>query len=142
MLKAGGKRFLDELPDPERDNYRSLERDLVHTGSGVATPWFRSLLSYDPAATLARVKCPVLALIGEKDVQVPANPNLAALRASLAVRRSDNSSVRSLPSINHMLQTCRTGAISEYIRIDETISAEVLEVLVEWAAPIASREDR
>ena len=41
------------------------------------TPWFRYFLTYDPRPALAKVKCPVLAINGEKDLQVPPKENLA-----------------------------------------------------------------
>ena len=42
----------------------------------VTGPWFRFFLTYDPRPTLGKVKCPVLALNGDKDLQVPAKENL------------------------------------------------------------------
>src|SRR5262245_15362692 len=49
----------------------------------VVSPWFRHFLDYDPRPALRKVTCPVLALNGEKDVQVPANVNLQAIAAAL-----------------------------------------------------------
>jgi pimeloyl-ACP methyl ester carboxylesterase len=43
----------------------------------------RAFLGYDPAATLRTVKCPVLAINGDKDVQVPSAENLAAIESAL-----------------------------------------------------------
>src|SRR5262249_976926 len=41
----------------------------------VLSPWFRYFLTYDPRPALAKVKCPVLALNGENDLQVPVTEN-------------------------------------------------------------------
>lgn len=82
-LKAAAERFVAGLPEDQRGSYRALASELERGGMGMATPWMRSLLAHDPVATLALVRCPVLAIIGEKDVQVPAEANIAALRAAL-----------------------------------------------------------
>ena len=47
------------------------------------TPWFRYFIKYDPEPVLQKVKCPVLALNGELDLQVPADQNLPAIEAAL-----------------------------------------------------------
>ncbi len=98
----------------------------------VNTPWFRFFLTYDPYPTLAKVKCPVLALLGEKDLQVPPRENLAAIEKALKEGRNANFKVMELPGLNHLFQTCETGAVSEYATIEETISPNVLEILGDW----------
>jgi len=35
------------------------------------TPWSKFFLDYDPAPTIQKVKCPVLAVFGERDLQAP-----------------------------------------------------------------------
>src|SRR5690606_1922069 len=45
----------------------------------LASPWMTWFIRYDPAPALEKVKCPVLALFGEKDLQVPASSNRAAV---------------------------------------------------------------
>ena len=44
----------------------------------------RFYVAYDPAPALQHLKCPVLALNGSKDLQVPPAENLAGMRAALA----------------------------------------------------------
>jgi pimeloyl-ACP methyl ester carboxylesterase len=98
----------------------------------VASPWFRGLLRYDPAATLAQVKCPVLAVCGEKDIQVAAKDNLAGIRAALETGGNEDVQTVELPGLNHLLQHCTTGAVSEYATIDETMAPEALDVITKW----------
>ena len=45
--------------------------------------WFKFFLQYDPYPALVELRCPVLALNGEKDLQVPPNENLAAIEKAL-----------------------------------------------------------
>ena len=58
-------------------------------------PWFRYFLTYDPRPALAKVHCPVLALIGEKDRQVPPRENLAQIEATLGKPATAGSRSRS-----------------------------------------------
>jgi fermentation-respiration switch protein FrsA (DUF1100 family) len=98
----------------------------------VVSPWFRFFLTYDPRPTLMKVRCPVLAIIGEKDLQVPAEENLAAIRLALEAGGNKDHTVLALPDLNHLFQTCRTGAISEYAQIEETISPAALDTISKW----------
>ena len=98
----------------------------------ITGPWFRGLLRYDPAATLAKVTCPVLAVCGEKDIQVAAKENLEGIRAGLAAGGNPDVEVVELPGLNHLLQHCKTGAIAEYATIEETMAAEALDVVTAW----------
>jgi hypothetical protein len=88
-------------------------------------------ITYDPAPTLARLRLPVLALIGEKDLQVPASQNIPALQAALA--GDAKAEVAIVPGVNHLFQTAATGAPAEYGRITETFSPAVIERIVAFA---------
>jgi hypothetical protein len=96
------------------------------------TPWFRFFLEYDPRQALRRVGVPVLAVQGGLDLQVDAGQNLPEVRGALAASASPDVTVRLLPGLNHLLQTARTGAPSEYFEIEETLAPEVLELVSGW----------
>ena len=96
----------------------------------LSTPWFRFFVLHDPAPDLAKVACPVLALVGEKDVQVDPRRNLPAIRAALETNR--DATVEEIAGVNHLFQTCTTGAVSEYDRIEETFAPAALERLRDW----------
>jgi fermentation-respiration switch protein FrsA (DUF1100 family) len=98
----------------------------------VLTPWFRHFLDYDPRPSLRKVSCPVLALNGEKDLQVDAGANLAAIAAALKEAGNKDVTTRELPKLNHLFQTCKTGAVSEYGAIEETIAPMALEAISTW----------
>ncbi len=95
------------------------------------SPWFRYFLQYDPQPVLRKLTCPVLALNGEKDVQVLAKSNLAGIRNSLQKSKSKYE-VIALPGLNHLFQTCKTGAPSEYFELEETFSPKTLELITDW----------
>jgi pimeloyl-ACP methyl ester carboxylesterase len=92
--------------------------------------WFRFFYDYDPAPTLAKVRCPVLALIGSKDLQVPPDQNLPPIRAALA--HNPGAEVEELPSLNHLFQTAKTGSPGEYGQIEETMAPLALETITAW----------
>lgn len=100
------------------------------------SPWMRFFLKYDPAETLMKVKCPVLALNGERDVQVDAEINLQAIQQALEEGENTNVKVVSYPELNHLFQRAETGAVSEYIKIEETFSQEVMVEILEWVSII------
>jgi pimeloyl-ACP methyl ester carboxylesterase len=98
----------------------------------LGSPWFRYFVSYDPRPALTRVKCPVLALIGEKDMQVPPKANIPELEKALRAGGNKDFTVRELPHLNHLFQTCQNGSVSEYAKIEETFCPAALEVIGKW----------
>jgi len=100
--------------------------------AAVNSSWFRYFLSYDPRPALSRLTCPVLAMIGEKDLQVPPKSNLPAIEKALAEGGNKNFKTMELPNLNHLFQNSETGTVSEYAQIEETISPKVLEIMTEW----------
>ena len=100
--------------------------------SVLTSPWFRYFLTYDPATALRKVKCPVLAINGEKDRQVSPKQNLPAIRHALTEGGNKNFEVLELPGLNHLFQTAKTGAVSEYSEIEETMSPLAMKTIADW----------
>jgi hypothetical protein len=98
----------------------------------LTSPWFRFFLDYDPAPNLQGVKCPVLALYGQKDLQVPSKVNLPMMRSALEQAGNRDVDLRELPDLNHLLQHAYSGSPAEYAAIDETISPEALQIIADW----------
>ena len=94
--------------------------------------WFRYFLTYEPAETIERVTVPVLAINGEKDLQVPWEENLREIEAALQRGGNTRYEIRAFPDLNHLFQHSETGAPSEYQAIEETWSVEVMEVIADW----------
>jgi uncharacterized protein len=131
VREVTAKALAEFTPDQRRS--MGLSDDMLESQSQmVATPWFRNLLAYDPRPTLRQVKCPVLAINGEKDLQVAAKENLKAIREALEAGGNHKVKTVELPGLNHLFQTCTTGAISEYGQIDETFSPAALKVISDW----------
>jgi pimeloyl-ACP methyl ester carboxylesterase len=107
-----------------------LESAAETTIAQLASPEIRSFMRFDPATYFPSVDVPVLALNGEKDLQVPAGPNLEAIRAGLS--HNPNVTVKSYPELNHLFQHAATGLPAEYGQIEETFSEEVMKELADW----------
>lgn len=107
------------------------------------SPWMRFFLTYDPRPTLMKVKCPVLAINGEKDLQVPPEENLQAIEEALKEGGNRDYTVKELLGLNHLFQSAQTGSPSEYAKINETISPAALELIGDWVSEhTADMEDK
>lgn len=98
----------------------------------VLSPWFRYFLTYDPRPALRKVSCPVLALNGERDLQVDPKQNLPEIEAALKEGGNRDCTCRTMIGLNHLFQLCRTGSPSEYAKIEETFAPEALELIGDW----------
>jgi pimeloyl-ACP methyl ester carboxylesterase len=98
----------------------------------LSSPWLREFLVYDPIPALQNTKCPVLALNGEHDLQVPPTQDLPAIRKALQDGGNKDFQVTEIPGLNHLFQHSATGVPSEYGSIEETFSPEVLELMTNW----------
>lgn len=99
----------------------------------LASPWFRFFLDYDPLPNLKTVNCPVLALYGQKDLQVAAKANLPLLQKAFHDSMNTQVETRELPDLNHLFQHAYTGTPAEYAAIEETFSPEALALIADWA---------
>ena len=91
-----------------------------------------SLIQSKPAQYLSKVKCPVLAINGSKDFQVPAKDNLAAIKKALENGGNTKVETSELEDLNHLFQESKTGALTEYVEIEQTISPVALNAMTLW----------
>ena len=125
------------LSDEDKSKMGDPEVYLQMQMKTLTSPWFKSFVKYDPVPALEKVQCPVLAINGEKDLQVPPKENLSAIENALKKGGNKNFEVKMLPGLNHLFQTSKTGAISEYGQIEETISPTALEPMLDWLNKVA-----
>ena len=98
----------------------------------MVNPWFRYFLSFNPFEYLTKVKCPVLALNGSLDLQVPSQENLKAIEQALTEADNEYFQIKEFEGMNHLFQIAEKGTPSEYFNIEETINEDVLKFLAEW----------
>ena len=143
-IRAGMREQLATMSVEERQAAGIPDGDLESVIDGqvrrINTPWFRYFLTYDPGPTLEQVTCPVLAVNGEKDLQVPPKENLAAIEAALRHGGNDDVTIVELKGLNHLFQTAETGAPSEYPTIEETFSPTALDVIGNWILKTTGEE--
>lgn len=122
---------LDQNPEmiPEGGTKEDLMKREINT---LVSDWFQYLLITDPRPTLEKVTCPVLAINGSLDLQVPSKKNLENIEKS--VKKGGNTDVTTVefPNLNHLFQTTTTGSPSEYAQLEETFSPDALKVLSDW----------
>jgi pimeloyl-ACP methyl ester carboxylesterase len=110
----------------------SIDDYIKSTLKQITSPWFQYFLKYDPQTALTQVKCPVLAINGEKDLQVPPKENLEAIKKALKKGGNKNFVTKELPGLNHLFQECKTGSPLEYNDIEQTLSPLALEEVLQW----------
>jgi len=110
----------------------SVEDHIELLVTQLSTPWMQYFLRYDPAPTLELVKCPVFALNGENDLQVPARENLSIIQSALERGGNKRVTIKEYPGLNHLFQECETGLPANYVMIEQTISPEVLKDIADW----------
>lgn len=97
--------------------------------------WFE-VLGYEPDSILRKIDCPVLAVLGEKDLLTPASATSEALAKAFEGDRAPLLQVTTLPDANHLLLESKTGSIrytNELASIDR-YAPEFFSTLATWLA--------
>jgi pimeloyl-ACP methyl ester carboxylesterase len=135
------------LPPEEREKRIALQKQIqsaVMTGKGwedvpadlrkeADTPWFQSLLAFDPARVVEDVGQPLLFVHGELDREIPVahTERLSAL----AQKNSDSESIELVVvrGVNHLLVPAVTGEEREYGTLpDRHVSKDVTTAVTNW----------
>jgi alpha/beta superfamily hydrolase len=128
---AKEKNILDapaQLMPPKMTKEQFISAQLENLSS----PWFQYVMKYDPGSTLKKVRCPVLAINGEKDVQVPPKENLQTINDILKRAGNEKVTTKELAGLNHLFQECDNGSPLEYQTIEQTFSPVALVLMSEW----------
>ncbi|UYQ94222.1 alpha/beta fold hydrolase [Chitinophaga horti] len=102
------------------------------TITSTTSPAMLSIVRFDPALYMPKIKCPVLAINGEKDIQVSAKENIEGWSSGLKKAGNKDVTVHIFPGLNHLFQQCKTCDVQEYAMLEQTISPEVLEMMTKW----------
>lgn len=101
--------------------------------------WFKYFLKHDPTKDIEKLSIPVLALNGEKDVQVDPKINLPAIKAALKKSKSKNYKIVELPGLNHLFQHCKKCTVAEYGELEETFAPEALKIMGDWIESVVNK---
>ena len=124
--------YIANLSESEKLKPENNRETLNASAARVTKPWFRYFLTYDPSEALSKIKCPVLAVNGEKDLQVPPKENLKAIEKALKTAKNKDFTIKEIKGLNHLFQTANTGSPAEYVQIEETFSPQAMSLISEW----------
>ena len=124
--------FIDEEETVAFTEEMDREAYVNQQVSKLANPWMMYFLKHNPATDLQKVTCPVLAVNGSTDLQVPATENLSAIKAALEQGGNQEVTVKEYTGLNHLFQESETGSPDEYGAIEQTFSPLVLAEVTEW----------
>jgi fermentation-respiration switch protein FrsA (DUF1100 family) len=124
--------ILAEVPAAFRPANMTEEEFVKSQTRTVLSPWMRYFIGYNPALILSKVDCPVLAVNGDKDLQVPSEANLTAIKTALEKGGNNDVTTIEFPGLNHLFQKTDTGLPSEYGTLEETFSPEALRQITDW----------
>ncbi|MDR2057122.1 MAG: alpha/beta fold hydrolase [Dysgonamonadaceae bacterium] len=126
-------KLLQDIPDTEKSKGIYTNDQFIQASvNRMTSPWMLYFIRYNPAPVLEKVTCPVLAINGEKDLQVPAKPNLEAIETALLKGGNKQVTTKEIPGLNHLFQECKTGLPAEYAAIEQTFSPVVLDEILRW----------
>ncbi|MEJ2614013.1 MAG: alpha/beta fold hydrolase [Ignavibacteriaceae bacterium] len=135
--------YINSFPENERAKLgKDPEKIFKSQINFITSPWFKYFLTYDPRPTLKKVKVPVLAIDGSKDLQVPPKEDLDAISKALSKGGNKNFKVEELQGLNHLFQTANTGLPAEYAKIEETIAPKALNTIGDWILKTVKKENK
>ncbi len=139
-LRGYLKSTLPEWGADIQKNGGDPEKTIDSRVKSLDSPWFRYFLTYDPRPALEKVKCPVLAMGGTLDLQVPAKENLKEIETVLKKGGNKDFTIKLMPGLNHLFQDAKTGSPNEYAQIEETFSPAALKVIGDWIVKRTSQK--
>ncbi len=129
--------YIKNLPKELKEESENIHFAFTHNKAVVMvdmfnSPWYRFFLTYNPVEALKKITVPLLALNGSLDHIIPCRRSLSLIAKTLIKAGNQRVTTIEMRNMNHQFQTCKTGAISEYTEIEETIAPQVLDILAQW----------
>jgi pimeloyl-ACP methyl ester carboxylesterase len=143
LRSAARSAFAELSPELRQRAFGGASEQVVdQLARGFGSPWTRFTVRHDPRRTLEEIRVPVLAIAGEKDLQLPAALHLSAIEGALETGGNPDVTVRSIPGLNHFLQEADSGSPTEFARLAQTISPVVLELMSGWINELVRPSER
>lgn len=121
-----------EMNNYSQEDIEQSKKNLLGSIPESSYAWMRYFVMFDPSSEFDSIKCPVLALNGEKDCQVLPEKNITAIKKGLLASGNSQVTAMILPGLNHLFQNCETGLPEEYSQIEETFDPNTLELISDW----------
>ena len=129
------KMFVEEMKKMPKEQLpigADIQKTAEQESEKVVIPWFTYFIKINPDVYWSKLKIPVLALNGAKDLQVSSKENLTGIKTSLEKAKNKKFEILEFPSLNHLFQESKTGSTEEYAQIEQTIAPQVLEKMSSW----------
>jgi dipeptidyl aminopeptidase/acylaminoacyl peptidase len=131
-----GEKQIAMMPDSVKKSIKDPKKYLTSTLKNqlksLDGPWMKEFLTLEPKPYLSKLKCPALAVFGEKDVQVPAEMNKTALDKILSENKDLNIKSVIIKDANHLFQKAKSGGISEYSTLDKNFTEDYISTIIDW----------
>ncbi len=127
---------ISKMTEEEKNKPENSKDYFERQAKTILSPWFRFFVKYDPRPILEQVTIPVLALNGDKDLQVSLKQNLPEIEKALLKAGNKNFKIVELQNLNHLFQPCETGSPNEYGKIEITFAEEALKIIKDWILEI------
>ncbi len=135
-LKQEFIKSYDELSDDMKKSITNKEEYAESQAEGTIKSfnsiWMKYFLTYDPAPALEKVKCPVLALFGELDLQVPPSQNEEPMKQALMKSGNKDFTIKLMPKANHLFQEATNGSPNEYGKLKKDFAQGFLDAITSW----------
>ena len=130
--------YYASIPDSIRPQYYFVPKPeiflhaIAPRARFLIAPWWKFFLTVDMDTYYREVKCPVLLLGGDKDVQVANNVDMNVIASTIKDNGNTRVETHLMPGLNHFFQHCHTCTVQEYPKLEETFSPEVLNIMADW----------
>ncbi len=103
--------------------------------SAAKSDWFKSLIEIQPVEIFKDNQVPVLAIFGEKDMQVFPEGNIEEV---LNLRNEPGVFLdySVIPESNHLFQTAKSGLPSEYGTLEREFADGLMDAILEWLSEV------
>lgn len=124
--------FKEFRGDDKKASNEAVAQQVKSSVAQLSTPWFRYFLAFNPQDYLSKVKCPLLAINGTLDMQVSSESNLKGIKESMLKAGNKKFEIVPIKNLNHLLQLAKTGSVTEYGQLEETVNPQALEKAASW----------
>ncbi|WP_299457486.1 alpha/beta fold hydrolase [uncultured Microscilla sp.] len=139
VTKANVAYLLEEIKKLPKEKTAHITKPKVYAEyvikqqlKGVQNPWYKFFIGYDPRPNMEKITCPVLAIFGEKDLQVLTSQNRKPLEKALKKAGNKDVTVKVLKDANHLFQKANTGSPGEYAQLPKKLLPEFLPLVSSW----------
>ena len=135
-----------KISEAEKSTLKHFGYDFTADASSYSkiadVPYFYEFYTFDPQTVLKKVNCPILSIVGGKDLQVNPKINQQAIENALIAGGNRNYSIQIPEGYNHLFQKTKTGNPAEYETQKETISLEILNNIFTWISSLPNTKTK